>query len=54
MLDRRLVVLRGILESEEAYLRELDALLTVNTHEKSTLLSLLSKLYCKVDNSLLF
>uniref|UniRef100_A0A3Q2Q6R6 DH domain-containing protein n=1 Tax=Fundulus heteroclitus TaxID=8078 RepID=A0A3Q2Q6R6_FUNHE len=27
---KRLVVLRGILESEEVYLRELDALLTVN------------------------
>lgn len=31
MLDRRLVVLRGILESEQVYLRELDALLMVNT-----------------------
>lgn len=28
MLDRRLLVLRGILDSEEVYLRELDALLT--------------------------
>ncbi|XP_008299381.1 breakpoint cluster region protein [Stegastes partitus] len=28
MLERRLVVLKGILESEEVYLRELDALLT--------------------------
>ncbi|XP_036002298.1 breakpoint cluster region protein isoform X2 [Fundulus heteroclitus] len=28
MLEKRLVVLRGILESEEVYLRELDALLT--------------------------
>lgn len=32
MLDRRLLVLRGILESEEVYLRELDTLLTVNSH----------------------
>lgn len=32
MLDRRLLVLRGILDSEEVYLRELDALLTVNSH----------------------
>lgn len=34
MLERRLVVLRGILESEEVYLRELEALLMVtNTHK---------------------
>lgn len=32
MLERRLVVLKGILESEVVYLRELEALLTVNTH----------------------
>lgn len=30
MLARRLVVLRGILKSEEVYLRELDALLMVH------------------------
>lgn len=29
MLERRLLVLRGILKSEEVYLRELDALLMV-------------------------
>lgn len=29
MLERRLVVVRGILDSEEVYLRELDALLMV-------------------------
>lgn len=29
MLEKKLTVLRGILESEEVYLRELDALLTV-------------------------
>lgn len=29
MLEKRLVVLRGILDSEEVYLRELDALLAV-------------------------
>lgn len=33
MLERRLLVLKGILESEEVYLRELDALLMVtHTH----------------------
>lgn len=53
------MVLTGILESEEVYLRELDALLMVNTQEKSqdvlsTPLILLPKLYCKVDNFLLF
>lgn len=31
MLERRLVVLRSILKSEEVYLRELNALLTVST-----------------------
>lgn len=29
MLERRMVVLRGILKSEDVYLRELDALLMV-------------------------
>lgn len=33
MLDRRLVVLKGIMESEEVYLSELEALLMVtNAH----------------------
>lgn len=36
MLERRLVVLRGILKSEEVYLRELDALLMVRLPNMST------------------
>lgn len=38
MLERRLVVLRGILESEEVYLRELEALLTVTSTHTHTLI----------------
>lgn len=36
MLERRLVVLRGILKREEVYLRELDALLMVRLPNMST------------------
>lgn len=36
MLERRLVVLRGILKSEEVYLRELNALLMVRLPNMST------------------
>lgn len=35
-LERRLVVLRGILKSEEVYLRQLDALLMVNLPNTKT------------------
>ena len=34
MLEKRLTCLKGILESEEVYLRELDALLMVNTRSR--------------------
>lgn len=44
MLERRLVVLRGILKSEEVYLRQLDALLTVNLPNTKT-----SLLYLKFE-----
>lgn len=37
MLERRLVVLKGILESEEVYLRELEALLMVTYTHKHAL-----------------
>lgn len=36
MLRRRLEVLRGLLRSEELYLRQLDALLTVNLPHTET------------------
>lgn len=44
MLERRLVVLRGILKSEEVYLRQLHALLTVNLPNTNT-----SLLYLKFE-----
>lgn len=45
MLERRLVVLRGILKSEEVYLRELDALLMVRLPNLST-----ASLHRRVEN----
>lgn len=36
MLEKRLVVLRGILENEEVYLGQLHALLTVNLPNPET------------------
>lgn len=36
LLEKRLVVLRGILKSEEVYLRQLHALLTVNLPNTET------------------
>lgn len=45
MLERRLVVLRGILKSEEVYLRELDALLMVRLPNMST-----ASLHRRVEN----
>lgn len=42
MLERRLGVLRGLLRSEEVYLRQLDALLTVKPPNPKTVLSQLA------------
>ncbi|CAG5929196.1 unnamed protein product [Menidia menidia] len=53
MLERRLVVLKGILESEEVYLRELDALLMVSSPQNTVILTLQSSSTCSHFSSLI-